>query len=219
VQDPAVDLLVLAKEPVPGRVKTRLTPPCAPIDAAAIAEAALADTLAAAVATGVDRVVVALDGAPGPWCPPGVTIVDQGHGDLPARLATAWRAVRGPALQIGMDTPQIDAVALRAALEPLADGSADAVLGLATDGGWWAIGFAAPQPRAFAGIPTSRSDTGARQRRRLARLGLRTTLLAPERDVDTWDDALAVAAASPHGAFAAAVRTVASQAALVGAMS
>jgi hypothetical protein len=118
-----------------------------------------------------------------------------------------------------MDTPQVDAAALRAALEPLAGGSADAVLGLATDGGWWAIGLSAPQPGVFAGIPTSRADTGARQRRRLARLGLRTTLLATERDVDTWDDALAVAAACPHGAFAAAVRAVAHQAVPVGAMS
>ena len=38
-------LLVIAKEPVPGRVKTRLTPPFTPEEAAALAEAALADTL------------------------------------------------------------------------------------------------------------------------------------------------------------------------------
>jgi hypothetical protein len=202
-----VDLLVLAKEPVPGRVKTRLTPPCDPVDAAAIAEAALADTLRAAMASGADRVVVALDGAPGPWCPPGAVIVDQGAGDLAARLDATWAATRGPALQIGMDTPQVGASALGEAMARLHEGS-DAVLGLAEDGGWWAIGFRRPHPGAFAGIRTSRPDTGARQLERLTRLGLRTGLLAVERDVDTWEDALAVAAASPHGAFASAVRSV-----------
>lgn len=211
-----MDLLVLAKEPMPGRVKTRLTPPCDPVEAAAIAEAALADTLVAAMASGADRVILALDGTPGLWCPPGVIVVDQGGGALPARLATAWQATAGPAVQIGMDTPQVGAAALRGAMR-LLDGGNDAVLGLAHDGGWWAIGFERPHPGAFVGIRTSQPDTGSRQLERLRRLGLRTALLATERDVDTWDDALAVATVSPHGAFAAAVRAVAARTLLVGA--
>lgn len=208
VHDRRVDLLVLAKEPVPGRVKTRLTPPCDPGEAAMIAEAALADTLAAAVASGADRVVVALDGAPGAWCPPGAVVVDQGSGDLASRLETAWRATDGPALQIGMDTPQVAAGALSAALSRL-DESRDAVLGLAHDGGWWAVGLRRPRPGAFSGIQTSRTDTGARQLARLRDLGLRPDLLPAQRDVDTWEDALVVAELAPDGAFALAVRTVA----------
>ena len=204
-----MDLLVLAKEPVPGRVKTRLTPPCDAAQAAAIAEAALADTLAAAVASGADRVIVALDGVPGGWCPSGAVLVDQGAGDLATRLAHAWRATKGPALQIGMDTPQVGASALDGAMERVEQGPDDAVLGLAEDGGWWAIGFRRPRPDAFAGILTSRPDTGARQLERLTRLGLRTASLSVERDVDTWDDALAVASVCPNGAFAATVRSVA----------
>jgi uncharacterized protein len=93
-----VDLIVLAKEPVPGRVKTRLCPPCSPAEAASLAAAALADTLAAATASGADRVVLALDGRVGPWCPPGVHVVTQGTGGLDRRLATAWSAVPGPAV-------------------------------------------------------------------------------------------------------------------------
>lgn len=200
---------MIAKEPVPGRVKTRLTPPCSPVEAAAIAEAALADTLAAAMGSGADRVIVVLDGEPGPWCPPGALVVPQGTGDLPTRLATAWRATAGPALQIGMDTPQVGAAGLDHAMGALDDGAADAVLGLAPDGGWWAIGFRRARPDAFAGIPTSRSDTGGRQLRRLEHLGLRTTQLPTTRDVDAWVDALAVATACPGGAFAATVRAVA----------
>ena len=74
-------VLVMAKAPVPGRVKTRLCPPCTWDQAAAIAEAALADTLAAVVACRATRKVVALDGEPGPWLPPGVEVISQrGHG-------------------------------------------------------------------------------------------------------------------------------------------
>ena len=206
-----MDLLVVAKEPVPGRVKTRLTPPCRPVEAAALAEAALVDTLAAAVASGADRVVVALDGSPGPWCPPGVTIVGQGTGDLSQRLATAWRAMTGPTLQIGMDTPHVGPAALADAMQSLAADGVEAALGLADDGGWWAIGFTRPSPHAFAGIPTSRADTGARQLERLHRLGLRTARPAVQRDVDTWDDARAAAGARPDGAFGAATRRVAAR--------
>jgi glycosyltransferase A (GT-A) superfamily protein (DUF2064 family) len=84
----------------------------------------------------------------------------------------------------------------------------DAVLGPAHDGGWWAIGLHRPHPRTFAGIPTSRPDTGARQAARLAALGLRTRVLPTRRDVDTWPDALAVAAAHPSTTFAVAVTAV-----------
>jgi glycosyltransferase A (GT-A) superfamily protein (DUF2064 family) len=204
-----VDLIVVAKQPVPGRVKTRLCPPCSPGDAAALAAASLADTLAAACAAGADRVVLALEGRPGPWCPPGVVVVPQGDGGLDRRLTAAWAAVAGPALQVGMDTPQVGADDLDAAMGALVDDAVDAVLGPATDGGWWAIGLHRAHPRAFVGVPTSRPDTGARQHARLAELGLRTRLLDSRRDVDTWADAVAVAADAPGTRFAAAVRSLA----------
>ena len=201
-----MDLLVIAKEPVPGRAKTRLTPPCHPVDAAAIAAGALADTLAAALASGADRVLVALDGQPGPWLPPGAIVVSQGQGDLATRLATAWSATTGPALQIGMDTPQVGADGLADAMRAMTeDDEVDALFGPATDGGWWALGLRRRAPMAFAGIATSRPDTGVRQLERLLELGLRTALLPEQRDVDTWPDAVAVAAGCPGGAFAAAV--------------
>jgi rSAM/selenodomain-associated transferase 1 len=209
-----VDVIVLAKEPVPGRVKTRLCPPCSPRDAAALAAAALADTLGAARASGADRVVVALDGRPGPWCPPGVEVVGQGRGGLDRRLTQAWAATTGPAVQIGMDTPQLTSDDLDAAMDALTAPGTDAVLGPATDGGWWTVGLRRPHPLAFLGVPTSRPDTGARQHARLAALGLRVRHLAEHTDVDTWADALAVAAAAPGTAFAAGVRSLARRAAV-----
>jgi len=204
----AAAVIVIAKEPVPGRVKTRLCPPCSPPQAAALAGAALADTLDAALATGAGRVVLALDGRPGPWCPPGVEVVGQGDGPLDRRLTTAWAAATsGPAVLIGMDTPQVTAAELDAAIGALVHH--DAVLGPATDGGWWALGLRRPHPRAFAGVPMSRPDTGARQHERLTALGLRTGRLASHTDVDTWGDAVTVARSSPGSRFAAAVEAVA----------
>ncbi|HEX6238725.1 MAG TPA: DUF2064 domain-containing protein [Acidimicrobiales bacterium] len=204
-----MDLIVVAKAPVPGRVKTRLCPPCTAGDAAGIAAAALSDTLAAAAASGADRVVLALDGDVGPWCPPGVEVVGQGSGGLDERLTHAWTATRGPAVQIGMDTPQVTADDLDGAMGALVDDGVDAVIGHASDGGWWAVGLRRVHPRAFLGVPTSRPDTGARQAARLAGLGLRTRALATVTDVDTWDDAAAVAGAAPGTRFAEAVRRVA----------
>ncbi|MGQ0615455.1 MAG: TIGR04282 family arsenosugar biosynthesis glycosyltransferase [Acidimicrobiia bacterium] len=211
-----MQVLVMAKAPEPGRVKTRLCPPCAPAEAAAVAAAALADTLDAALASGAERVVLALDGRPGPWVPPGVVVVEQGTGAFGQRLAAAWRAAGGPGIQIGMDTPQVGAGDLDAAMATLAGAGVDAVLGPAADGGWWCIGLHRADDAVFAGVPFNRSDTGARQRARMGELGLNTVLLPTRRDVDVWDDALAVAALAPAGRFAAAVGAVGWQEARAG---
>src|SRR3954454_15558628 len=89
-------LIVIAKSPVAGRVKTRLCPPCTPEQAATIAAAALADTLATVGATPATARVLALDGAPGPWIPDGYVIVPQHGNGLDERLANAFASVTGP---------------------------------------------------------------------------------------------------------------------------
>jgi rSAM/selenodomain-associated transferase 1 len=183
-------VLVMAKAPVAGRVKTRLCPPCTPAEAAAIAEAALADTLDAVAACGAGRRIVALDGAPGPWLPPGFEVVPQVDGGLDRRLAAAWSAAGGVGVQIGMDTPQVTPALLDHALESLDDTSA--ALGLAVDGGWWAIGLRRPDPRVFLGIAMSTDATGADQLTRLRSLGLSVTTLPALVDLDTAADLPAV---------------------------
>ena len=126
---PRTHVLVLAKEPVPGRVKTRLCPPFSPQDAAELAEAALADTLAAVARCGAERRVLALDGAAGAWLPEGFEVIGQVPGSLDVRLAAAWQATGGPGLQIGMDTPQVTPDLLDRSLDALLGDGVDAALG------------------------------------------------------------------------------------------
>ncbi|MBG7704410.1 DUF2064 domain-containing protein [Streptomyces sp. MC1] len=191
-------LLVIAKEPLPGRVKTRLTPPFSPAEAAQLAEASLADTLHAVAAAPAARRVLVLDGRPGPWLPPGFDVVPQCAGGLDLRLADAFARCAGPALLIGMDTPQVTPELLTVDFEAY-----DACFGPAEDGGFWALGLAEPDPALLRGVPMSTRWTGAVQRRRLVAAGLRVRELPRLRDVDTAADAVAVAARAPHGRFAA----------------
>jgi glycosyltransferase A (GT-A) superfamily protein (DUF2064 family) len=196
-------LLVMAKSPVPGRVKTRLCPPCSPREAAAVAAAALADTLDAVLACGADVKVVALAGPPGPWLPPGIELISQRGRDLATRLANAWHDTAGMSggigVQIGMDTPQVTAEELDEVLAMVPNRPAPAaVLGPATDGGWWSIGLAGADPDAvFAGIPMSTPTTGLAQHGRLRRLGLQVRRARLHRDIDTVDDLVAVTARMP----------------------
>lgn len=191
-------LLVIAKEPRPGRVKTRLTPPFTPEEAAALAQAALTDTLRTVAGTPARRRVLVLEGTAGPWLPPGFDVVPQCAGGLDERLAAAFADCDGPALLIGMDTPQVTPGLLAVDFNGY-----DACFGPADDGGFWALGLAEPDPELLRGVPMSTPTTGAVQRDRLVAAGLRMRELPRLRDVDTAADAEAVAAMAPHGSFAA----------------
>ncbi|WP_084958468.1 TIGR04282 family arsenosugar biosynthesis glycosyltransferase [Thermoactinospora rubra] len=201
-------ILVIAKEPVPGRVKTRLTPPFSPAQAAELAAAALEDTLRAVAAAPATQRVLALDGRPGGWLPDGFVVIPQRGAGLDERLAAAFadacRLRPGPAVLIGMDTPQVTAGLLRRAAEALA--GHDAVYGPAADGGFWLLGLREPDPDLLLGVPMSRPETGRRQLDRLARAGLSVCHLPELTDVDTAEDAFRVAGQAPATRFAAALR-------------
>jgi glycosyltransferase A (GT-A) superfamily protein (DUF2064 family) len=199
--EPATTLLVIAKQPVPGLVKTRLVPPCSYEQAAALAEAALADTLRAVLVAPARRRVLVLEGRPGPWLPAGFDVVPQCGGPLDERLAAAFADADGPALLIGMDTPQVTPDLLTVDWH-----AADAVFGPAADGGFWALGLRVPDPALLRGVPMSTTVTGAVQRARLLAAGLRVADLPQLRDVDTAADAVAVARRAPRTRFAARAR-------------
>ena len=210
--DPAgVSLIVIAKAPLPGFAKTRLIPDLGEAGASRVAEASIADTLWAVAEARAARRVLVLDGEPGPWLPQvegrEFEVIPQREGGLGDRLAGAFEdSGAAPALLIGMDTPQVTASLLEASVELLCTEGTDAVLGPASDGGWWAIGLRENHPSIFDGVPMSADDTGDHQRARLADLGLRFTELEQLRDIDTIADAEAVAAVTPWTRMAAALR-------------
>jgi glycosyltransferase A (GT-A) superfamily protein (DUF2064 family)/SAM-dependent methyltransferase len=201
MSDHAGTVIVLAKEPVPGRVKTRLQPAFDLAEAALLAAAAIEDTIAAVRASSAIRRILAWEGSPPVW-QDGFQVVDQPSGSLNSRLTAAFAAALAaptdePALLIGMDTPQVTAQLLDSDWE-----GADAVLGLSDDGGFWAIGLRAGHPAGvFDDIPMSTSRTGSAQLARLFDLGLSVTLLPPLRDVDQPVDAELVATQFPDLVF------------------
>jgi len=211
-------LIVLAKAPVPGRVKTRLCPPATPQQAADLAAAALADTLAATRLVPGTRVVVALDGARDAALSAvldGTTVIAQRGGALGERIAAAHADVARLApgactVQIGMDTPQLDPDVLDRCLETVSrPGGPDALLGPAADGGWWALALRDPRHADLIRlVPASRTDTGERTRAALVAAGLRVAALPELTDVDTMVDAHAVALACPGSRFATLLAAV-----------
>ena len=214
---PPATLLVIAKAPVPGRVKTRLTPPCTPGQAAALAEAALADTLHTLGTVPAGRRLLVLDGDPGRWLPAGWQVLPQACGGLDERLAAAFgHAARlapdVPALLVGMDTPQLCAATLSEPLSPTGRVGVDAWYGPAADGGFWALGLARPTEqlarRLLVGVPMSTSGTGGAVLDRLAAAGMTVRTLPRLTDVDTAHDAHRVAAAAPGSRFAGCLRSL-----------
>lgn len=196
-------VVVVAKSPEPGRVKTRLQPTFSAAEAAALAGAAIRDTLDAVVALGPRRIVVAWDGPLVPWLPASVCVMPQRGLTLDARLEHIFDDVYASeayapttVLLVGMDTPQLTAADLDVSWD-----DRDAVFGPSCDGGYWTIGFRRHVPGAIRGIPMSTSRTGADQLARLRGLGLRVGVLPPQRDVDDAGDAAEVAAAAPESRF------------------
>ena len=200
-------LLLVAKAPVPGLVKTRLAADVGEATATAVAAAALLDTIeTCTLAVGPDRCRLALSGdlADGVRADEirtaltGWTIAPQRGNGLGERLANAHAEVTGPVVQIGMDTPQVTPAGLLA----VADGveAADAVLAPAEDGGWWALALHDPSAAtALRDVPMSTPQTYAATRSALEALGLRVAAGERLRDVDHLTDVTPVAAAAAPG--------------------
>jgi len=206
-----VVVLVVAKAPVPGQAKTRLAASVGAQAAADIAAAALLDTLDAVAVAQVQARVVALTGSLDHASAgdeirsrlADFTVVPQRGADFAERLvnahADAADAAGGlPVLQIGMDTPQVtDELIGECARELLA---ADAVLGMARDGGWWVLGVMnAPMAGCLRSIPMSRPDTGVVTLAALEDTGIDVSLVPTLADVDTVDDIEAVRRECPPG--------------------
>jgi hypothetical protein len=190
----------MAKAPRPGRVKTRLQPLLGAEGSARLAAELLAHTLAVAVSSGFD-VTVAYDPPDavddiGAFLRPGVAILAQCDGDLGARMAAAAAEPLShdrPAILIGTDAPTLRAETLWQAAERLQ--RTEIVLGPAADGGYYLVGLSRPVLEIFDlgpvwGGPTVLLDS----LRAASKAGATVGLLEMRRDLDTPDDAAALAA-------------------------
>ena len=191
--------MIFVKAPAPGRVKTRLCPPLTSEQAADLYREFAADTLAAAQrwARGRGAIRLAYDAHPR-WPDPSWLDAEMGWQpqrgrSLGARLIDACRAAfaagAGPLVILGSDAPDLSVERLQEAFAALR--THELVLGPATDGGYYLIGLRRPQPALFRGIDWS-TDRVLRQTLAVARRQrLRTALLAPLTDLDTWADVVA----------------------------
>ena len=210
-------LIVIAKETLPGKVKTRLTPDFTPEQAAELAAAAIQDTFAAVAQLPFTRRILAFDGTRLPAGAESFEVIPQVSGGLDMRLGAIFDQCFGPTVLVGMDTPQLTPADLSAVLEPWPE-DVDAWFGPAADGGFWALALNRPDGNLIRGVPMSQDDTGARQLDRLASAGLGIGILPLLTDVDTIVEATSVAEDAPDTRFAALFREFRS-AQLVGSAS
>ncbi|MFA4903958.1 MAG: TIGR04282 family arsenosugar biosynthesis glycosyltransferase [Desulfobaccales bacterium] len=192
-------LIIFAKEPRPGHVKTRLSPPLAPESAAQLYHNFLIDILEEMGR--VQEVRLALAFSPPEaqdffqaLAPPGMDVFPQEGGDLGERMARAcawgFKAGYSPVLLRGSDTPDLPAAVVSEAREVLAAGHSQVVLGPATDGGYYLVGLTRPQPHLFQGQLWS-SSTVLKSTLNVARQQNLTVHLLPAwSDIDTFADLL-----------------------------
>jgi len=190
-----VRILIFAKAPLPGRVKTRLIPALGADGAARLAARLLAHALEQARAAGVGPVELCMSPAPDSpeWTstplPPDIATSDQGAGDLGRRMARAsQRRINAgeAALLIGTDCPGLDAERLRQAAARLQDH--DAVIHPAEDGGYPLLGLNAFAPELFADMRWSTPAVARLTLERMAALGWRVWIGETLRDIDVPAD-------------------------------
>jgi rSAM/selenodomain-associated transferase 1 len=194
-------LILLAKAPIPGQVKTRLCPPLTGKEAAALYACLLEDT--AAELARLRRVHRYLF-----FSPPGskgffrrdpFSVFDplpQSGGNLGERMVNAFRTAFGRgfarAVLVGGDCPVLSASLVRAAFRELSS-SAGAVFGPSDDGGFYLIALSSNAPSLFRGVDWGTSSVLSEVSLRYRTAGIPFALLPPRFDIDTVDDVTALA--------------------------
>lgn len=187
----AARLVIMIKEPVAGRVKTRLARGVGTVTATAAYRAMLSSLVARL--SGDRRWQTILAVSPDNGCNSRMLparhllTLPQGHGDLGHRLQRVFdRLPPGPAVVIGTDIPAIRPEDIAAAFRQL--GSNDAVFGPSSDGGYWLVGLKRARriPRAFADVRWSTEHALADTKDNLA--GQRIAQLRGLDDVDSAYD-------------------------------
>ncbi len=195
-----VSVLVMAKAPRAGEVKTRLEPLLGPEGCARLQGALIEAATAWAVDAAPGAAYLAYGGAREalePHVAAGVNCFADGRGDLGDRLTAATSRVlrerSEPLLVVGTDMPLLIRAHAREA-EAVLRGGTDVTFGPALDGGYWLVGLARPVPDVFdLGGEWGGAAVLERSLERCAAAGLRAELLGMQRDLDDPADARALA--------------------------
>jgi glycosyltransferase A (GT-A) superfamily protein (DUF2064 family) len=216
-------LILFAKAPTAGLVKTRIATDIGDQQAANLAAAALLDTIDAVDEWAAPARRLAFVTGDLGSCARSREIADrlgswqvaiQPNASLSGRLTAGFRAGarlwgKRPSVLIGMDTPQLSASDLDVLLEPCigrARGGPTACIGPAEDGGWWGLALSRPSGAcALEGVPMSTDRTCEWTAEALRRAGMRVAHAHRLRDMDTLQAAVAIAAGAPHLRTAAAL--------------
>ena len=205
-----VALAVMAKIPAAGEVKTRLCPPLAPAEAAALARCFLLDRLEQLGEVSDGDALVAFapkerDAELRDVLPAGVRLVPQEGADLGARLDRVLTDLLAEgyagAIAVDADSPTLPTAYLRRACAVIRDGAVDVVVGPCEDGGYYLIGLRVPAPALFRDMPWSTPMVTEETLARTRRLGLRLALLPSWFDVDRGEDLARLRAPAPPEAF------------------
>jgi uncharacterized protein len=201
-------LIIFAKAPIPGQVKTRLSPPLTPDEAATLHGSFVLDTLertkiaAVNLKLPLDRYLACAPSATHVFFKimeerQGVKLIDQVGDDLGARMNQAFQTLFAHGyrqiLLIGTDVPTLPLAHFKQALTSLENH--DLVLGPALDGGYYLIGLKRPNPELFVDIPWSTDQVLRLTQEKAVMLGLASALLEPWRDMDTLADLQALSEA------------------------
>lgn len=190
-------LIIFAKEPRPGHVKTRLSPPLSPEEAAQLYHSFLVDILEEMGRVPNVRLALAFSPAAAQGffrtlAPPGMDLFPQEGRDLGERMARAcargFAAGYSPVLLRGSDTPDLPAAVVAEANEVLAAGHFQVVLGPATDGGYYLVGLTAPQSCLFQGPAWSSNSVLSSTLKTARQQDLAVHLLPSWSDIDTHGD-------------------------------
>ena len=193
-------VVLMAKAPVAGRVKTRLCPPLDPRESAALYACMLGDTADEVSTLSRVRRYLFLG-------PPGSTVFPRGKPfsayerfpqrgrDLGDRMrdaaATAFRRGARRVVIVGADCPSLSAGTVRRAFRELSTG-ASVVFGPSADGGYYLVGLSSPDERLFQGFRWSTAEVLRNAAARCRILSAPFSFLSPGRDVDTGEDLLAL---------------------------
>ena len=189
--------VVVAKEPIPGKVKTRLSPHLSPEEAASLYRCFLEDKIGEiSTLTGIDRAIAFTPENAGDtfaalsingfeiFAQRGNNLGERLHNIFLEKLAQGYEAVS----IIDSDSPDLPKTMVAESFRLLLSNQADVVFGPCYDGGYYLVGMKKPHPELFHDIPWSTEDVLSVSLEKARKIGIKTGLLARWNDVDTFED-------------------------------